>query len=294
MIARNIATATAWLVVGLPVWAGTPINESKDAPMGGEVEVANVAGSVLVTGWQRSEIEITGTLGEGTERLDFIRDGKLTTIKVVLPDSGRTKGTDLNIKVPSDSSLSISVVSADVTVEGVSGRHGINAVSGDIDAQLGTGDGQINTVSGDIDIVGSRTAGELRVNAVSGDLEMVDVVGELYGTTVSGDISVANGNLGRVKLSTTSGDIEVESIIGPQGEVDIETTNGDVDLLIDGKEDVNLKVDTFNGDIDNCFGVDSARTNRYGPGNELRYRSGGNQRRVRVQTLNGDVEVCGK
>jgi len=294
MTHRSAAIAGLWFAAALPVWAGTPINEIKDAPMGGEVEISNVAGSVVVTGWQQSQIEVTGTLGEGTERLDFIRDGTLTTIKVILPGRGRSKGTNLKIKVPNDSSLTISVVSADVTVEGVSGYHGINAVSGDVDAMLGTGDGQISTVSGDVDIVGSRIAGELRVNAVSGDLEIVDVVGELYASTVSGDIAVAKSNLGRVKLNTTNGDIDLQSIIGPKGEVDIETTNGDVDLLIDGKDDLNLKADTFNGDIDNCFGVDSARTNRYGPGNELRYRSGGNQRRVKVQTLNGDVEVCGK
>ena len=254
-----------WLLAAAPLWAGTPINETKDAPMGGEVEVSNVAGSVEVTGWKRGAIEITGTLGDGTERLDFIRDGDLTTIKVVLPDEGRSEGSDLKIKVPLDSSLSISVVSADVNIEGVTGRHGINAVSGDVDAALGGGDGEISTVSGDIDVRGSRTAGELRVTAVSGDLQIVEVVGELYASTVSGDIDVAKSNLGRVKLATTNGDIDLQGIVGPSGEVDIDTTNGDVDVQINGKDDINLKVDTFNGDIDNCFRGSTISATATGP-----------------------------
>ena len=56
------------------------------------VEISNTAGSVVVTGWDRNEVEITGELGEGTERLDFTKGDKVTRIKVVLP-SGPTTST---------------------------------------------------------------------------------------------------------------------------------------------------------------------------------------------------------
>lgn len=272
--------------------AGTPINERKDADPRGEVEISNVAGEVTVEGWGRAEVEVTGELGDGVERLDFIRDGKVTIIKVVLPERGRSKGTQLNVKVPKDSTLSVSVVSADIEVRGVLASQSINAVSGDVDVELGRGDSQVSTVSGDVDVRGTRQPGALSITAVSGDIAVSNIVGELDASTVSGDIDVENGNLGRLRASTTNGDIDVRSDIGPKGRVDLETTNGDVELVINGKDDVNLVVDTLNGDIDNCFGIDGKRSNPAGPGSELRYRSGGNQRRLGVRTLNGDVEVC--
>ena len=73
------------------------------------------AGSVTVTGWDRNEVEITGELGDGTERLDFTKATRLTRIKVVLPErSYNVDDTDLIIKVPVGSVLSINTVSADV------------------------------------------------------------------------------------------------------------------------------------------------------------------------------------
>ena len=51
--------------------AGTPINKRAAADPTGSVEVSNVSGTVTVTGWDRNEVEVTGELGEGTERLEF-------------------------------------------------------------------------------------------------------------------------------------------------------------------------------------------------------------------------------
>ena len=64
--------------------ASTEINKRAPADPAGEVQISNTAGSVIVTGWNRNEVEVTGELGEGTENLEFVTSGKLTRIKVVL------------------------------------------------------------------------------------------------------------------------------------------------------------------------------------------------------------------
>ena len=67
-----------------------------------EVQISNTSGSVVVTGWNRNEVEVTGELGEGTENLEFVTSGKLTRIKVVLPrKSHSSDDTDLVVRVPS-------------------------------------------------------------------------------------------------------------------------------------------------------------------------------------------------
>jgi len=71
------------LIAAAPAaWAGTPINERAAADPAGQVEISNIAGSVVVTGWDRAEVEVTGELGKGAERLEFSRAGKLTRVKV--------------------------------------------------------------------------------------------------------------------------------------------------------------------------------------------------------------------
>src|SRR5512135_785190 len=113
--------------------AGSPINKRTAADPTGTVEISNVAGSVLVTGWERPEVEVTGELGDGSERLEFTKAPKLTRIKVILPDrSYHVDETDLVVKVPFGSVLSINAVSADVRIQNVRGAQRLQTVSGDI------------------------------------------------------------------------------------------------------------------------------------------------------------------
>jgi hypothetical protein len=45
--------------------AETPISESRSVSATARIEVSNVKGSVTVTGWDRNEVGISGTLGDG-------------------------------------------------------------------------------------------------------------------------------------------------------------------------------------------------------------------------------------
>ena len=60
----------------------------------------------------------------------------------------------------------------------------------------------------------------------------------------------------------------------------------------DGPVNAEFDISTFNGDIRNCFGPKPERTSEYAPGRELRFREGQGSGRVRIKTLNGDVDVC--
>jgi hypothetical protein len=51
--------------------AQEPIDETRQVTPDATVEVENISGSVVVMGWDRNEVKITGTLGRGTERLDI-------------------------------------------------------------------------------------------------------------------------------------------------------------------------------------------------------------------------------
>ena len=288
--------ATLPLLVLAPVaLAGTPINQRAAADPAGQVEISNVSGSVVVTGWDRAEVEVTGELGEGTERLEFSRSGKLTRVKVILPSrSSRVESTDLVVKVPAASSIAVNTVSADLTVRGLRGSQRLQSVSGDVETEAAAEDVECKTVSGNVRVNGSGQRGLLTVTTVSGDASVTRVAGEVNGNTVSGNFTVSLGEASRSRLRSTSGDLGVRGRLATDARMDFESISGNVRLDLEGPVSAEFDVSSFNGDIRNCFGPKPVRTSEYAPGSELRFREGQGGARVRIKTLNGDISVCNK
>jgi DUF4097 and DUF4098 domain-containing protein YvlB len=176
----------------------------------------------------------------------------------------------------------------------VHGVQRLQAVSGDISADVFSGDIETKTMSGDVRIDGHGQACLVTVTSISGDSKIVNVAGELESTTVSGDMEIEAGEFTRVRLKATNGDIEFSAGLAAGGRFESETISGDVEIELAQIDDLNVDIETFNGDIENCFGVDSERKSQYGPGRRLRFSRGDGDRTVRVNTMNGDVEICGE
>jgi DUF4097 and DUF4098 domain-containing protein YvlB len=273
---------------------GTPINKRVQADPAGQVEVSNTSGAVVVTGWDRSEVEVTGELGEGSERLDVETSGKHTRIKVVLPKRGSSDDSHLIIRMPAGSGLFVNTVSADIRVEDVRGAQRLQSVSADITTEAAADDVECKTVSGDITVTGQGKPGLITITTVSGDSQVQNVAGEVNGNTVSGNFNFGLGTTSRSRLRSTSGDLSVKAKLTDDARFDFESISGDVRLDIVGKPNAEFDISSFNGEIRNCFGPKPARTDEYAPGRELRFREGPGNSRVRVKTLNGDISLCSK
>ncbi len=275
--------------------AGSPINQRAAADPAGQVEISNISGSVVVTGWDRNEIEVTGELGDGTEKLEFSRAGQLTRVKVILPKrSSHVESTDLILKVPAGSSIGINTVSADLRVEGLRGSQRLQSVSGDILTGVDREDVECKTVSGNIRVTGGGQPSLTTVMTVSGDATLERLAGEVNGNTVSGDLTVTMGETSRSRLRSTSGDLIVKGRLADDARLDFESMSGDVRVDLVGQVNAEFDVSSFNGDISNCFGPKAVRTDEYAPGTELRFRQGTGGARVRIKTFNGDVRLCNK
>jgi DUF4097 and DUF4098 domain-containing protein YvlB len=283
------------LVAGPAALAGTPIDQRAPADPAGQVEVSNIAGSVTVSGWDRSEVEVTGELGKGAERLEFTRSGKLTRVKVIVPrNSSRSAESTLVVKVPVASSLSVNTVSAGIRVAGLRGAQRLQSVSGDVETEAAAEDVECKTVSGNVRVNGSGQRGLLTVTTVSGDAQMSRVAGEVNGNTVSGNFTIAMSEASRSRLRSTSGDLGLRGRLAPDARLDFESISGDVRVDLEGPVSAEFDMSSFNGDINSCFGPKPVRTSEYAPGSELRFREGQGGARVRIKTLNGDISVCNK
>ena len=287
-----------WLAIcALPLAAvasGESVERKVAADANGEVVISNVSGTIDVRGWDRDEVQVTGHLGSGVERLDVESSGGRTLVKVVLPrGSHRDGNADLEVSVPKGSSVEVSAVSADVSSRGVLGTQRLITVSGEVTADIAGNESEVRSVSGDVTVRGNGQAMSLRATSVSGSIDVTNTAGKLGVVTVSGDARVQMGDTSEIRGRTTSGSLEVSGKLTRDGRVDVEAVSGDITLRVSAPGGLSAEIESFSGDIESCLaGGKPERVSKYGPGTRLNIRTVESGARVRAKTLSGDVDIC--
>ncbi len=259
------------------------MNQTLAADANGTVAINTVAGSVTVLAGARSEVVVTGTLGNGVERLDVERQGARVDIRVVLRRTvnsmpGRHSWARLVIAVPPGSALDIATVSADVTSNGTGGAIDVRSVGGDV------------RIAGE-----PQAAGRVRVNTVSGDVRVQRIGGSLEAGSVSGDIRADVASLQSARLRSTSGDIALDGRLATTSQVELETVSGDVSVAATAEAGIAVDAASFSGDITACFPAQIVGpTSRRNPGKRLEARVGAGSARLKAKTLSGDISLCDK
>ena len=294
---RHAITVAAMMLASQAVGAASSKTTSVDrhavADAKGTVEISNVSGRINVTGWDKNEVDIKGTLGAAVERLDFLRDGNRVIIKVVLPKVSykSDSAANLDIHVPATSTLDVTTVSADIANSGVTGAQRLKSVSGDVTTQLAQNDVEVKTVSGDVRLTGQNSEISTRVNTVSGDISINGGAGNLDISTVSGDLHADMKTVGSMRMRSTSGDAIVSGHWKAAGRVDFETVSGDLKLSGPADGGMTIDLDSFSGDISTCFNAPVEKA-KYGSSESLRTKIGAGSVQLRAKTLSGDVSVC--
>ena len=292
-------TITAFTLVPLMFLATSLVeaaNEQErtiDASADGNVSISNVAGSVEVSGWSRNEVDVAADLGWGVEELIVERDGDDVLIKVKTPKKrARNISSRLVVRIPEESTLGITTVSADIEVDDVFGEQRLHSVSGDIVVEAYATDMSIETVSGDIEISGDDKSMLVQVTSVSGDIDAANLRGNIEASSVSGDLTIASGAFDRAQANTVNGDVVFRAAMDDGGRLDLETINGRVNVYFEGDIAARYDIETFNGGIRNFFGPPPKRSSQYTPGRELKFSEGDGNTRVTIRTLNGRVTMC--
>lgn len=277
--------------------AGTPIDQTRAVNADARIDVSNIKGQVTVSGWERSEVAITGTLGDGAKALLVEGGGAHLTIKVEPPDKqgwfswgadSRMGDTLLDIKVPKQAEMRIEVVSADLTLSGVAGRRlDVESVSGNLRLDSGAREVEVDSVSGDVDLAGNASRSHLE--SVSGNIRARGLAGELKLETVSGDIDAEGADYREITAGTVSGDINLRGSPASGMRVDVESMSGDVHLYLPADVSARLSASSFSGRIRSDFG--SVTEPDHGPGSRLDTTAGSGDGNVRIETFSGNVDV---
>ena len=274
-------------------WASQPVNETIPVGPGAEISVENLAGSLTFEGWGSAMLEVTGTLGDGVERLDIDidEDGEIY-LEVEFDEDfhgKQTQSTDLTIRLPAGSPLSVETVSASISVSGMSGGLDLETVSGAIQVSGVPASLDIENVSGSVDV--ETAPSESDVESVSGHIEIGSVMGDIDAANVSGDIVISGGTLGEASMETVSGNITCLAAPGPAGDVDMETMSGVISLLVDAGAVASYDLSTFSGTITNEIGPEPQRTSKYTPGKELSFNTGSGGPHISLESFSGAIKL---
>lgn len=289
MMKRTLAALVAALAASSAVtWAGQRIEQRRPAAPDGVVEIENAAGSIRVTGWDRHEVEVTGTLGSGAEGLGFDGAGRHTRIEVETRGNPHRVHADLEIRVPRGSRLEITSFNARIAVSDVDGTVKAENVNGSISVAGGSSEVDAETVNGGVEV--SCRCTRAHAESVNGPVTVRGASGEVTASTVNGALVVEGAAFDNARLETVNGRIRFEGDLRPKATLDIESVGGSVELVLPAAASADFSLSTFSGDIENSLSAEAPRrTSRYTSEKELTFSVGAGGASVSVHTLSGDI-----
>jgi DUF4097 and DUF4098 domain-containing protein YvlB len=290
-----LALALCAGLASAPLYAGTPINETRPLDPRGRIEIDNMKGRIQVRAWDRNEVRVTGTLGDGVEKLVVDGDRGNLEVRVEYPKrmgswrNDRTGPTELLLQVPLQASLDIESVSADIDVDGVAPDEiDVDTVSGNVTIAAAPRHASIESVSGDLAL--TLNSREARTESVSGDIVLKGRLdGEVHAETVSGDITIDSRGerVRRLSTGTVSGDADVRVGLADGGEIKSETVSGEIRLHLPKNLSARVRGETFSGDLD-APGA-KGHTEEFGPGKTMEASYGNGAGEIRMESFSGDA-----
>jgi DUF4097 and DUF4098 domain-containing protein YvlB len=272
----------------LSALAGQSVDERWDIDENATISIENIAGEIVVKGWDRNEAHLTGELGNSVEELEIDASHSSLQIEVVNRNERNIDSTELKLMVPKGANVDISAVSADIYVSGLDNdKLTASSVSGDVEVDVSSLRVSIESVSGDVEFSGQ--AQRISAESVSGDIDLSGISGEISATAVSGDMELQTGPIESAKLETVSGDITVNGEISGNGRLRAESMSGDVVIYLPASQSGLFKAQSFSGRIYTDFG--SVSHAKHGPGSHLKHVEGSGGAEVRVESFSGNIKL---
>lgn len=289
---RIYAALLTFVLITSMAWASQDVNETRDADADARIDIEIVSGSIKINGWDRNQVQVTGTIGDDVEALEVSGSGSSISIDLDVPDSWGRRHREidarLEISVPAGARLSVETVSAGIRVTEVSGAVELGSVSGSVELSGSPSRADVETVSGDVRVDGEQTA--IAAESVSGNIELTGVAETVEAASVSGNIEVSATQIKRATFESVSGDLEFSGGLTGNARLHAEVHSGNVTLLLPADTSATWEFETFSGTVSNEFGPGAKRASEHGPGKWLKFTTGAGDARITVDSFSGNVK----
>jgi Toastrack DUF4097 len=124
---------------------------------------------------------------------------------------------------------------------------------------------------------------------VNGGIKAEGLASPVDAETVNGDVRLSGE--GSARAQTVNGSIHAALARAAGTEpLEFETVNGSIDLQLPADVDADLRAETVNGEIESDFPLEG-RSTRHHPPHSARGRLGSGGRTLKLETVNGSIEV---
>ncbi len=291
-----------------------PIDETRQVSSNEKITIEVMRGQVRVRANDANVFSVSGVLDELAEGFELESDNGFTSFIVNMPRRTRfsgnndSEGSDLEIAVPTGSTIEVKTVNGSLDVSGVRGGSVLSSVNGEIAARMLGDFAEISTVNGAID--SSDNSGRVELSTINGTIDDQGSSGRVSYSAINGrinadssadevELSIVNGRVNAnlqgsrvVKLSGVNGPIEIdlEDSISPR--ISGSTVSGSITVHLD--EDINAKFSlrsNVGGAIRNGITDDEATRASYGPARSLEFTTGSGVGSVELTSVSGRLEV---
>ena len=281
-------TAASLILASACAFAGQSVEESWEIDADASVSIENLAGEIVIEGWNQNKAVLTGELGNSVDELEISATDSSLRINVANRNSRNVDNTELKLMVPEGASIDASAVSADIHVSGMDNEKlTASSVSGDVVIDATSQRVSIESVSGDVEFQGHTQ--RISAESVSGDLEISGISGEISASAVSGDMELQTGLIDSGKLETVSGDITLTGELSGNSRLTVESMSGDVSIGLPADQSGVFKAESFSGRITSGFG--SVSHAKHGPGSHLKHVAGNGDAEIRLESFSGNIKI---
>lgn len=246
------------------------------------VSISNLAGKVMVRGWDRSQVHVTYTITSpkiavDTEQIPLRGPADklhLTSYVTDRSESIPNPVVDYVIEVPSGASLDIHDPQGTVKIESIKGDTSVDSLGGSISVADAEGHLSIRSVGGNIEVI--RSSGRVEAYSINGNLHFVSPTST------------------RLRGTTTSGTIAYEGDFAPGGDYILSDYSGDITVVCPSSASFELDAKTVRGKLDNQFPlVPSGPSSQpfHPPGSSFVGTQGSGQATLEVTSFSGTIHV---
>ena len=291
LLLKALTTLLLFLVVAnSPAGAQTSSAKSPQSEQsvavsrGARLTVANDAGEVIITGWDRDVVRVQA---RHAQRTRIIVRTVATGVSIVSSSSHGPGVVDYEISVPKWMPLKVNGHFAYISVEGTANEVSADTVRGDVVIKGGATFVSGKSVEGDVKVSGAR--GRISVNSINQGVTVDDSSGDIVAETVNGPIKLTNIGEGNVDATTVNGHVTYEGAIAPRGKYRFASHNGNIAVALPESASAAFSVRTYNGTLQTNLPLQ--RGGEVGRGRRALYTLGSGSAEFELESFGGTIHL---
>lgn len=271
-------------------YAGEKVDKTLDVDANGTLYIYNTRGQLEIEGWDKSQIQVQGSLDDAAKKLIFKRKGHKALIKVLLERGHHVgHGSHLKIFVPRQTQVYFKGVNTDYYISKLDAKLEGHTINGNLLVKDVHADMMLSSVSGQVKVI--ESSGEALIESVSGKLSFSGEFDKAHLKSMNGNIMANIDTIIELQIENVSGDTAINGDLQNNAKVKLNSVSGDIRYIAKSEFTGECEVASqFGGMISNFLTKDKPWKEKLHK-RKLKFVSGDGTGKLLMNTVSGSVSL---